>query len=233
MPFLTNFGGFPGGGGVGVTAAVEVATNSNVADFVAGAPLVVDGQVTQIGWNVLVKDQLDPTENGFYTVIVPGVRWDRATWADTGPELAVITLAFVELGAINADTLWANATDPPITIGVTPIIFVPYASPDLLFDFAFDTASPSVLAVLDTDSIVEWAQIIITTAFDDAAATLELGTPATPGAMMNAGDSDPTTPAVYGAESPLRAAAPATFRLTITPAAATQGAGYVLAKIRL
>ena len=103
---------------------------------------------------------------------------------------------------------------------------------DPLEDFLHDDVSPITVTSLNADAIVEWVKLVITVPFDDAAATIEVGTPATPGAILSAVQSDPGNEAVYITDAPFRTIGATSLRLTISPAASTQGAGYVLARIR-
>lgn len=102
---------------------------------------------------------------------------------------------------------------------------------DVLFDFTFVTGSPANLGALLAGSVVEWAQIVITTPFDDGAATVELGTAADPDAIFTSAMTNIGVENVYDTHVPLRIGAGTSLQLTISPAASTAGAGYVLARV--
>lgn len=83
---------------------------------------VVDGVTLVTGDRLLVKDQAAPAENGIYTVSASGAP-TRAADANTGATL-VAAAVLVTTGTANADTLWVNTADPPITVGTTGLPFV-------------------------------------------------------------------------------------------------------------
>jgi hypothetical protein len=113
-----------GVGGVGATL-----TNSGPP-----GPLTIEGIPLGLNERLLVKDQLDPWQNGIYFVENTGEifpeNWviKRATDFDgsaEGPILKGITLDIVE-GTINGQSSWMQTGDGPFTVGTTPIIFSGY-----------------------------------------------------------------------------------------------------------
>lgn len=106
-------------------AAVRVAATSNttLASIVAGS--VLDGVTLVSGNRFLLKGQTDAKENGIYTVLT-GIAPVRSADADTGSEL-VSAAVFVFEGTVNHDTAWV-CTNDTVTIGVTNIVFVTFAS---------------------------------------------------------------------------------------------------------
>lgn len=106
---------------------VKVATTEalNLAsDFENGD--TVDGVVLVTGDRILIKDQIGSTgDHGIYTVNASGAP-TRATDADTGSEL-VSAAVFVEQGTVNKDKAFV-CTNDSITLGVTDIVFISFAS---------------------------------------------------------------------------------------------------------
>jgi hypothetical protein len=64
----------------------------------------IDGVLLQANDRVLVKHQLNPTENGIYAAAAGS--WTRALDADTSAELARGTAVYVSSGTLNAGTAW-------------------------------------------------------------------------------------------------------------------------------
>ena len=115
--------------GGGTVATVRASTQADIAALAGGAPSVVDGVALNALDIVLVSRQLNQTQNGIYRVDVVGAgangTWTRAPAYDTGPELDALGLVYVREGVIDADRVYGNATDPPIALGVTNIVFNP------------------------------------------------------------------------------------------------------------
>jgi hypothetical protein len=82
----------------------------------------IDGVTFFTNERVLVKDQIDQTENGTY-LQKPGA-WVRTSDADTPLELENGTV-YVENGTVNADTRWRQTTTP-VVVGSSNIVWVPY-----------------------------------------------------------------------------------------------------------
>lgn len=101
--------------------------------------------------------------------------------------------------------------------------------------FAFNTASPLLLVPVFAGGIMARAQIQITTAFNDPAATLLLGTSASPSLVMGAADSDPSVVDSYDQSTMLTFPGPGAdkLQLTISPGASTQGAGILYYELRV
>jgi hypothetical protein len=94
-------------------------------------------------------------------------------------------------------------------------------------DFAHDTASPLLITVQEADEILIQATVVLETAFDDAAATLDLGTVATPGCIFDTTELKPEKTGEFLSQATLTATLATTIQLVITPGTATQGDGYV------
>lgn len=111
-----------GSGGVGAT----------LTGTANGALPAQDGVTLAVGERLLVKDQAAALQNGIYVVTDAGsvstpFILTRATDADTGTEL-LNAATFVEEGTTNADTMWVDTTDAPITVGTTGIVFVMFST---------------------------------------------------------------------------------------------------------
>ena len=93
--------------------------------------------------------------------------------------------------------------------------------------FSFNTPSPLVLHALLAGAKIVRAAIVISTPFDDAAATLSLGTPGSPALVLSPAQNQPGVAGQYETDLIASFAAPDTFQLAISPGASTQGAGFV------
>lgn len=97
-------------------APAQLATTANIT---LSGEQVVDGVLTSAS-RVLVKDQIDLTQNGPY---VSGAgAWTRATDANTGALLKNSALLIIA-GSTNTNTTW-NCTCAAIVIGTSPIVYV-------------------------------------------------------------------------------------------------------------
>lgn len=94
---------------------VRLATTGNIN--LNEPPRVIDGVRWIHNDKILVKDQLDPTENGVY--FVRRYRFSRPTVN----ELVSGSTIMVQEGHLNADKLWVLTTDNPITLRDTPLTF--------------------------------------------------------------------------------------------------------------
>ena len=91
--------------------------------------------------------------------------------------------------------------------------------------FTFATPSPLVLGTLPAGSVVVRVVVDIEVAFDDPAATLQVGTLAAPGLFLGTTDIVPQSANQYSTEMVTPTAAQ--VQLTIAPGASTQGSGTV------
>ena len=100
-------------------------------------------------------------------------------------------------------------------------------------DFTFATSSPLTLYnLLAGDDIVE-VKLVIETAFDDVASSVQIGTVATPGLVFAANESNISKPDCQWLSSRVHEIASSeTLRLLISPGTSTQGTGFVLFRIR-
>jgi hypothetical protein len=102
-------------------------------------------------------------------------------------------------------------------------------------DFTYLTPTPAAIYALLANDLVESVKVVITTAFSDPAATIEVGTTATPGLVLAPGEvglGAGTVGDTFSNESLFVIAAPTTLQLTIAPGASVAGAGTLLAKIK-
>lgn len=117
------------GGGGGVT---DIKESVRAATTVAGVLAtsfenldVIDGVTLATGDRILIKDQAAGAENGIYTVNSSGAP-TRATDADTSAEVTAGMYTFVSEGTTNADSGFVLATNDPITLGVTALVFTQF-----------------------------------------------------------------------------------------------------------
>lgn len=104
--------------GLDVKDSVKVATTSSIA--LTGLQNV-DGITLFTGDRVLVKNQLNGTENGIY---VAGTSlWARATDFDSNEKVTAGAFTFVEEGSTNADSGWVLSTDGAVVVGGTSLQF--------------------------------------------------------------------------------------------------------------
>lgn len=108
--------------GINWKAPVRAATTANgtLASAFANAS-IVDGVTLVTGDRILLKNQTAGQENGIYVVAASGAP-TRATDADTAAEILQAAV-FVQEGTVNADILYVNSTNAPITLGTTPLVF--------------------------------------------------------------------------------------------------------------
>ena len=101
------------------TAPGDLATDFNPGDTIDGVVLALDDRI-------LLQDQADATENGIRVVAAAGAP-PRSSDADTGDDLVSAVVNVLE-GTANADKAFQQITDPPITLGVTLIVWVPFVA---------------------------------------------------------------------------------------------------------
>lgn len=99
--------------------SVLVATTANIA--LSGVQ-TIDGVLLPADARVLVKNQTAAKENGLYVVSSTGV-WKRTQDADSSVEVTPGLFVSVEIGNTNGDSIWQLATDAPIVLGTTALVF--------------------------------------------------------------------------------------------------------------
>jgi len=112
--------------GLDTKASVVAATTTNgtlATAFANGS--VVDGVTLATGNRILIKNQTDATANGIYVVAASGAPARSADMND-GSEFPS-AYVFVEQGTVNADTGWTCTNNPPVTLGVTNIVWTQFS----------------------------------------------------------------------------------------------------------
>lgn len=95
-------------------------------------------------------------------------------------------------------------------------------------DFTFSDVSPKKLFTIPTNYRIITAQIVIQTVFDDATATLTVGTLASPSLFITATENDPSIVGENESNRYLLTTVDTDIYLTINPGTSTQGVGTVL-----
>ena len=124
--------------------SVRAATTANIT--LSGVQ-TIDGVALTIGDRVLVKDQIAAAQNGIY--LVAAQNWTRSTDSDNGTKLNSGARIAVELGTINAGSIWYLVTSGNISIGSTVLLFSnehPDASETVKGVVRFATAAEAVPA---------------------------------------------------------------------------------------
>lgn len=123
--------------GLNWKAAVRVATtvNGTLASAFQNAA-VVDGVTLATGDRILLKNQSTGGENGIYTVNASGAP-TRAVDVDTGAEIVAAAVLVTE-GTTQADTVWLNTTNAPITLGTTATVWIQFGAGSTIGRFEQD-----------------------------------------------------------------------------------------------
>lgn len=98
--------------------SVRVATTSNI---VLKASQTIDGVAVVAGDRVLVKNQTSAKDNGLY--VVADEFWVRTKDADSDLKVTPGLTVSIEQGTTQADTIWQLATDAPVLLGTTALVF--------------------------------------------------------------------------------------------------------------
>ncbi len=114
--------------GLNIHIAVVAATTSGIT--LSGSPKYIDGIYLTNGMRVLVKNQgtgiTGSTANGIY--VITGTTWSRASDYNSSPQVSNGDLIPVTSGLTQNNSLWALASQNPITVGVTPLIFTEFST---------------------------------------------------------------------------------------------------------
>lgn len=98
---------------------------ASTGNLVLSGEQTVDGVALVTGDRVLAKDQAAPAENGAY--VVDAGAWTRTTDSDTASEMELAAY-IVNMGTVNGGKAFIQTTPAPITLGVTPLVFVNFLS---------------------------------------------------------------------------------------------------------
>lgn len=99
---------------------VRAASTANVTLATPGAS--IDGVSLSSGDRVLLKNQSTGSQNGIYVWTGASSALTRALDADSASELLGATVTVLE-GTTNANTVWVQTTDAPITVDTTALAF--------------------------------------------------------------------------------------------------------------
>ena len=113
-------------------ASVRAATTANIATLAGGAPNTLDGVTLANADRILVKDQTTASANGIYTVTTVGTgsngTWTRASDFDSSAEAVPGSIVMVNEGTANGDKMFMLATNGPITLGTTSLVWSAYGT---------------------------------------------------------------------------------------------------------
>jgi len=153
--------------------------------------------------------------------------------AVTEQDLQVAFLAQIRR-IIFGDDYSKHWNDDFISQGIPSLVQLVGGTPESVgkVHFTYATPSPLVIQALSPGNVIDRSVLLITTPFDDSGAALQLGTAANPGLIFDVGESVPTDAGQYDNMAVNEFSIPELLRLTITPAASTQGEGLLLYKIR-
>ena len=110
--------------GLGVTGTKgmkDPCVAATTADITLYGEQTIDGVAVVENDRVLVKNQSDPVENGIW--LCQKTIWVRAPDFDGPGDVAGGTKVPVNLGTINANTIWGLSTADPIEVGGTALTF--------------------------------------------------------------------------------------------------------------
>ena len=138
---------------VATTAAITLATGLENGD-------TLDGVTLATGNRVLVKNQVDATENGIYVVAASGAP-TRSTDADTSAEITAAFAVFVEEGTVNLDSGWVLTNNGTITVGTTALTFTQFTGLGQITAGAGLTKTANTLDVIGGDGITVNADNVV------------------------------------------------------------------------
>ena len=98
--------------------------------------------------------------------------------------------------------------------------------------FSYTDSSPIAVTVQAAGELIVETDVVITTAFTDPAATLLLGSPATPGLVFDTNEVKPKKVGQFHSESIVTAVGATTIQIALSPGTSTAGAGFVLLKLK-
>jgi hypothetical protein len=104
---------------VATTAPVDLADELEAGDSIDGITLVA-------GDRVLVKNQVDASENGIYVASVSGAA-SRASDADASGDFPANTFLFVSEGTVNADVGFVSTNDGAFVLDTDDLVFTQFS----------------------------------------------------------------------------------------------------------
>jgi hypothetical protein len=113
--------------GLDVKASVRVATTESIDLSGDLSDLVVDGVTLNNLDRLLVKSQVNGSENGIYVYSSAPAALLRAADADSSAEVTAGMFTFVSEGTVNADSGWVLTTNDTITLGTTSLNFAQFS----------------------------------------------------------------------------------------------------------
>ena len=152
--------------GLNTKAACRVATTGNLtASYINRtltntgtlAALTIDTIALAINERVLVKNQTAASQNGIFRVSNPGsasVPWTlvRDVDADVSSELPSGTYTYVTEGAVNASIGFTLATNNPITLDTTPLVFTQFSGAGQITAGAGLTKNGNIIDIVAANS---------------------------------------------------------------------------------
>lgn len=134
--------------GLAIKTATRAATTANI---VLSGLQTLDAIALAEGDRVLVKDQVDQTQNGIYNA--SSGNWTRSTDADSNTELAPGLQVGVITGTLNGGKTFKLLTASPIVLGTSLIVWQVVTYPKSSIGFQFDGGGAAILP--GQQSIVE------------------------------------------------------------------------------
>jgi hypothetical protein len=121
-PIVGTYSSTGGPVGTGAFTSVDL---TNAGDF------DLDSNTVNVGDRILIKDQVDPKQNGIYVVTVAGatgtiIRAPDQDGSNPASELSSGNFVFVELGATLGQTGWITQGDGILAVNVDPINWVQF-----------------------------------------------------------------------------------------------------------
>jgi hypothetical protein len=135
------------------TAAITLATGLENGD-------TLDGVTLATGDRILVKNQVDATENGIYVVAASGAP-TRSSDADTAAEITASFAVFVEEGTVNTDSGWTLTNNGTITVGTSELSFTQFTGLGQITAGAGLTKTANTLDVIGGDGITVNADSVV------------------------------------------------------------------------
>jgi len=150
--------------GLDIKGSVRVKTTGSNITLASAAPNTLDGVTLVASDRILVTDQNTGAENGIYFVSTLGTGangvWVRSLDADSSAEVTAGLFTFVEEGTANADSGWVLATNNPITLGTTALVFTQFSGAGSVIAGAGLTRTGTTLDVIGGNGITVGADLV-------------------------------------------------------------------------